>query len=747
MWPVTLYCILVLGGSVLGTVHGNFLLFGTTEQGGNLYELNLAKESMRKIHVKQPGFIESVAYDPIENKAYFTDGEGIRRTNLNGTNKEIVGQWNTMSPVIELDTASRLLYHLEHAGVTMISVMTMDGNHQFPIVTSSQFVTDIALDPGHGMLYWSGLEGINSVAMDGTNPSVFINTTGSVEDLAIDLTGEVLYWRQTQGGIHTVVSASLNTSTWSVNGSIWKPRVLTKSGASKGGMTFLGENLFYYESINSRDSYIATFNVSGTEERANQVGHVQYGFVPSISSFSSIEGSLLTTSCSNENGGCNHVCIPTPTGRRCACSDGFNHVSDTKCSIATYTCPLEYRATRGRIQSPGYPAYRNNTHCEIRVRVDNRPFKEWRIFLTVEEFDLEEGHDFLLIDQIPVELDKKDNFTVRVTPNDRDSRWLFVTDGSVTKHGFSVIYEIHQVTRCNNDSRCVNGGTCVDEEFCVCPANYTGNRCEHVELDPCHSMPCLNGGQCEPVAAGYRCLCRQGTRGKKCEQVNHCMSMTCRNGGTCHSVPAGVWCDCLPGTSGDTCQQDFDECTSSPCQNGATCSTPQLDMYSCECVAGYTGQTCKTDIDECSSNPCQHGGNCSTPQLNLHACDCEPGYTGDNCDDVDKCASSPCLNNGTCLNRITHHTCLCGLNYLGSNCEFDADTCRSQPCQNGGSCLTILNSYKCDCPNGFEGDTCETGIQKSSSVWVIVGCVVGGLVIGIGITFAVIQIRRRYRNG
>ncbi|KAK2183449.1 hypothetical protein NP493_312g06009 [Ridgeia piscesae] len=107
---------------------------------------------MNKIQLKYPGIIQSVAYDPRESKAYFTDGETIRRIYLNGTNEEIVGQWDTMShsPVIKLDYVSRLLYHMEYAGVTMITLMTMDGSHQFPIVTSSEFMTDLALDPARG---------------------------------------------------------------------------------------------------------------------------------------------------------------------------------------------------------------------------------------------------------------------------------------------------------------------------------------------------------------------------------------------------------------------------------------------------------------------------------------------------------------------------------------------------------------------------------------------------------------------
>ncbi|KAK2163717.1 hypothetical protein NP493_1443g00037 [Ridgeia piscesae] len=88
------------------------------------------------------------------------------------------------------------------------------------------------------------------------------------------------------------------------------------------------------------------------------------------------------------------MCIPTPTGRRCACPDGFNFVHGNKCSIPTYTCPHEYTAPRGRIQSPGHPGYKNNVHCKINVHpLVPAP----RLFFYIEGFDLEEHSDFLLI--------------------------------------------------------------------------------------------------------------------------------------------------------------------------------------------------------------------------------------------------------------------------------------------------------------------------------------------------------------
>ena len=46
-------------------------------------------------------------------------------------------------------------------------------------------------------------------------------------------------------------------------------------------------------------------------------------------------GSTSTNPCSHLNGGCEHICLPTPQGPRCSCLDGFNFVSETRCSIST----------------------------------------------------------------------------------------------------------------------------------------------------------------------------------------------------------------------------------------------------------------------------------------------------------------------------------------------------------------------------------------------------------------------------
>jgi len=65
-------------------------------------------------------------------------------------------------------------------------------------------------------------------------------------------------------------------------------------------------------------------------------------------------------------------------------------------NVISDTCPQDFRATRGRIQSPGFPGYRNNVYCQINLHYEEGHLHEWRVFVDVEEFDVDNGHDFLL---------------------------------------------------------------------------------------------------------------------------------------------------------------------------------------------------------------------------------------------------------------------------------------------------------------------------------------------------------------
>ncbi|CAF1011257.1 unnamed protein product [Adineta steineri] len=68
---------------------------------------------------------------------------------------------------------------------------------------------------------------------------------------------------------------------------------------------------------------------------------------------------------------------------------------------------------------------------------------------------------------------------------------------------------------CVNGQECKNGGKC-NSGHCICDPAYEGTNCEN-KKNPCDSIPCKNGAQCNPNGLDYTCDCSgTGYQGTYC---------------------------------------------------------------------------------------------------------------------------------------------------------------------------------------------------------------------------------------
>ncbi|PFX13278.1 Fibrillin-1 [Stylophora pistillata] len=125
-------------------------------------------------------------------------------------------------------------------------------------------------------------------------------------------------------------------------------------------------------------------------------------------------------------------------------------------------------------------------------------------------------------------------------------------------------------------------------------------------------------------------------------------------------------------------KQDVDECTTNTpdCDVNAECSNTE-GSFNCSCKVGFNGDGKKcTDVDECTTDAhnCDTNAECNNTEGSFN-CTCKAGFDGDG-KKCTGCAASPC-GKGTCQDVNGGYSCVCPLEWQGSNCKDFVDNCFS----------------------------------------------------------------------
>lgn len=154
------------------------------------------------------------------------------------------------------------------------------------------------------------------------------------------------------------------------------------------------------------------------------------------------------------------------------------------------------------------------------------------------------------------------------------------------------------------DKYCRNGGTCLGQKKlpCTCLPGQPGSDCSPVPGGA--SCGCLHGATCVTTkreeGLAQRCVCPAGFTGDRCESrlADVCLDFPCYHGGICYTSAGQPICKCALGWGGLHCDQST-SCKGF-CFNHATCllSSQNDAMPSCLCARGFAGPRCQDRVDQ-----------------------------------------------------------------------------------------------------------------------------------------------------
>ncbi len=256
----------------------------------------------------------AIDYDPVDRYVYWTDQfSGIKRSLLNGTKYDAV-----ISDVIDhpdgiaVDWVARNLFWTD-TGNDRIEVSKLDGTMRHVLISHDlDEPRDIVLDPVNGVMYWTDwgeFPRIEKAWMDGSNREVVVSDNlGWPNGLALDVEEQKLYWCDAKKDLIAVAN---------VDGTE-RRTIISDILPHPFGLSILGDFIYWTD---WQELTVERAIKNSGENRTVLVGHLQD--LMSVQAARTSPDPRIKNACSNNNGGCSHLCLAVPSGRVCACPDGY----------------------------------------------------------------------------------------------------------------------------------------------------------------------------------------------------------------------------------------------------------------------------------------------------------------------------------------------------------------------------------------------------------------------------------------
>ncbi|XP_068671663.1 low-density lipoprotein receptor-related protein 6-like [Montipora foliosa] len=331
-------CLLNTNGRSCACPTGVWLMIDqmTCEQGPVNFLLLARKRDFRLISLDTTDFSDvavpvfgiretyAIDFDPIDKFIYWSDikNREIKRSRVDGTDVQVVVASQIEDPYgIAVDWLARNLYWTDPR-TNWIEVSRLNGTARKVLISKNlDEPRAIALDPSHGYMYWIAWgkkPKIERAGLDGSHRITLVNSSIALPvGISIDIHEQKIYWADNKYEKIEVMN---------MDGSNRKP-VLKITSSAVFDLTSYGDELYWAD---KKKKNIESVNKHTGKDRKILIENLKGMRGLKAVNLSRDPGS---NPCQQDNGGCSHLCLYSPTGVKCECPDGMEILADKKSCI------------------------------------------------------------------------------------------------------------------------------------------------------------------------------------------------------------------------------------------------------------------------------------------------------------------------------------------------------------------------------------------------------------------------------